>query len=343
MYWFQSNKPVNTASELQTGQRSSSRPGRLTLEEFKSALFHVLQTRSFENQLESLFTKLDVTSDGCVDWNEFCTYILVQLKENDYISKKKQLPFQSEPRIRHIFRSQQETTSKIFSAGNPTKYITVSKEGVMCVWTIGLHEEKCYYVFEDNNRHVREWVTDAVYLPNCHRIAIASTGRDIRFFDTTTSTQYCEEFCLYALPNVPCCCDYWYDKENVNGSALLIYGDDHGAIHILQFLKPNVQLFAIPFNKDEGVQRVYFPELSLHDQYVVHTQLEYSHSEPIRSLQYFPDSNSIAIATTSSSNSLVITDVRNRKKCYSFNISKGVECFDYNKNSTFSSLVVQII
>jgi len=85
----------------------------------------------------------------------------------------------------------------------------------MCVWNIGLHEEKNYHVFgidmevstsseqgqavsvTGTKRRVREWVTDAIYLNNCHHIAIASTGRDIRFFDTATSTQIFEEFCLF--------------------------------------------------------------------------------------------------------------------------------------------------
>jgi hypothetical protein len=85
----------------------------------------------------------------------------------------------------------------------------------MCVWNVSLREEKCYNIFgldaessgaidasrplpgTTGKRRVREWVTDAVCMSNCHRIAIASTGRDIRFFDTATSTQFYEEFCLY--------------------------------------------------------------------------------------------------------------------------------------------------
>ena len=40
-------------------------------------------------------------------------------------------------------------------------------------------------------------MTDAVFLENCHRIAVTSTGRDIRFFDIATSGQYSEEFYVY--------------------------------------------------------------------------------------------------------------------------------------------------
>lgn len=59
-----------------------------------------------------------------------------------------------------------------------------------------------YYVITDNEedtsqkRRFKMWVTDAIFMPNCHKIAIASTSRDIRFFDTSTA-QYFEEYHLF--------------------------------------------------------------------------------------------------------------------------------------------------
>jgi hypothetical protein len=59
-----------------------------------------------------------------------------------------------------------------------------------------------YYVISDNEedtsqkRRFKMWVTDAIFMPNCHKIAIASTSRDIRFFDTSTA-QYFEEYHLF--------------------------------------------------------------------------------------------------------------------------------------------------
>lgn len=59
-----------------------------------------------------------------------------------------------------------------------------------------------YYIITDSEedtsqkRRFKMWVTDAIYMPNCHKIAIASTSRDIRFFDTSTS-QYFEEYHLF--------------------------------------------------------------------------------------------------------------------------------------------------
>ena len=67
-----------------------------------------------------------------------------------------------------------------------------------------LHFEKYYTMTEGEDtssssqrRRIKYWVTDACYMSNCHKIAIASTGRDIRFFDVTSSFFY-EEFHLYS-------------------------------------------------------------------------------------------------------------------------------------------------
>ena len=73
-----------------------------------------------------------------------------------------------------------------------------------CDWSQSLHFEKCYKLCDSDEeeqrgatkRRVKEWVTDAVYMPNCHKLAVASTGRDIRFYDTTTASQYIEEYCV---------------------------------------------------------------------------------------------------------------------------------------------------
>jgi len=40
------------------------------------------------------------------------------------------------------------------------------------------------------------WITDVVYMPNCNKLALASTSRDIRFFDCSTN-QWFEEYHLF--------------------------------------------------------------------------------------------------------------------------------------------------
>ena len=56
------------------------------------------------------------------------------------------------------------------------------------------------------------WVTDAIYMPNCHKIVIASTRRDLRFYDMA-GNQMLEDYHLYGLNNVPHSLAYHYNEK----------------------------------------------------------------------------------------------------------------------------------
>ena len=51
------------------------------------------------------FFQLDSQASGYVDWNEFCTYLLLLYRENDYMRTKREIPFLEEPKIRHIVQN----------------------------------------------------------------------------------------------------------------------------------------------------------------------------------------------------------------------------------------------
>lgn len=73
------------------------------------------------------------------------------------------------------------------------------QEGAICVWHPNMTMDKHYVIadhVDDQKRRFRMWVTDAIYLRNCEKIAIASTSRDIRFYDVSSS-QYFEEYHLF--------------------------------------------------------------------------------------------------------------------------------------------------
>ena len=51
------------------------------------------------------YFQLDSTCDGYVDWNEFCTYLLLLYRENDYMSTKREIPFLAEAKITHVIHN----------------------------------------------------------------------------------------------------------------------------------------------------------------------------------------------------------------------------------------------
>ncbi|KAL4240997.1 hypothetical protein ACF0H5_001776 [Mactra antiquata] len=339
MQRFSRHKPDDILIQAGTGffpaKTQARTPGRMNLKEFKQTVSDVLMTEEYDDYLEKLFQKLDSSASGYVDWNEFCTYLLLLYRENDYMRTKREIPFLVEPKIRHIVQNRQEQTTKIVAVEGPARYVTVSREGAISVWYPSMQYDKYYVISDDEEdssqkRRFKMWVTDAIYMPNCHKIAIASTSRDIRFFDTSTA-QYFEEYHLFALPDVPYCFDYWYDKRNPNSESLLIFGNDTGAINLMYFSKPVTQLFDIPFKSDGGAHKIFMQNLDQHSRYIRHTVISDVHPELIRQVQYIPDNNMIISSCANPNKSIIISDIKCLKKSYVFRIDKGVECFDFSK------------
>ena len=91
---------------------------------------------------------------------------------------------------------------------NPTRYVTISKEGIIGIWSMNFDLMRCIDIsstIEDETIYARRrtklWVTDAICMPNVNKLAVASTNRDISFFDMSTPT-YKALFHLCGMPNV---------------------------------------------------------------------------------------------------------------------------------------------
>ncbi|XP_076809582.1 cilia- and flagella-associated protein 337-like isoform X1 [Clavelina lepadiformis] len=314
-------------------------PGMMNLQEFKDTISEMLGTARYNDKMEMLFHKMDTACDGYVDWNEFCTYMLLQMREIEHLQKMKLIPFASAAIIKQIFHNKQETTTKSLVVENPTRLLTVSKIGGIGVWDLDLRLLKTYNlsvdVAEDQQQATRKrfhtWVTDAVYMRNTQNVALTTSNREIYFYDISTSV-YTIEFCLYAMPDVPMCAHYWYNKKARNGHSMLCYGDDTGAAHVLHFHSPQSRLFQKPFSPKQGMQRIYFNELKEHRKYVTYEHLGNIHDDVVRRIMYVPQSDVIISSSMSPTTSVVLMDMKRKKKPYIFKVNKGVECFDYSKS-----------
>lgn len=114
----------------------------------------------------------------------------------------------------------------------PLRYISVSKGGQITVWNSGLHilrslgvsdvtvlllhphgstthSHTCTFLYliqlagdptEEvaNTRRFRGWTTDAVYMGNVHKVAIATDCRDLRFVNVSTASVF-EDVHLFGI------------------------------------------------------------------------------------------------------------------------------------------------
>lgn len=82
---------------------------------------------STTDKQSSLFVfQVDIASDGMVDWDEFCTYMMIQFKEHDVTTNHGKGSFNPKMNIARIAHNK-ETTTRILKDFNPMRYVTVSK------------------------------------------------------------------------------------------------------------------------------------------------------------------------------------------------------------------------
>ena len=81
--------------------RDASKPGLMNLDEFEKALTKATKyDKVLVSEIEELFHKVDISSDGLVDWEEFSSYILLRLQERE-LSRSSNFGkvFQNPPKI----------------------------------------------------------------------------------------------------------------------------------------------------------------------------------------------------------------------------------------------------
>ncbi|KAM8945715.1 LOW QUALITY PROTEIN: cilia- and flagella-associated protein 337-like [Pelodytes ibericus] len=319
-------------------KETTQKEGNLTLREFQEVLSDLFGSQYWDDHMELLFNKVDTSCDGFVDWSEFCTYMLLQYKEKDYVISRK-MTFLGPPVIRLCTRNKQEPTSRILVITSPPPlwFVSVSKGGALTEWNAALHPQKSYEIMSDSSdtqcgkRRFKSWTTDAVYMPNVHKIAVATTSRDIHFFDVSTMNMF-EEFHLFALNNVPTCFYYWYNVKSTGDVSLLLWGDDNGGVNLLWLLKPNSGVFEKPFTQQPGPHKIYMKDLKDHSSLLALESIPDVHPEAITKILYVPEQELIITSSGSSTNSVVIMDIHQKGKVYTWKIGKGVRCFDYCKN-----------
>ncbi len=73
----------------------------LKKEEFLSALSTLSLFSNFKDEFEQLFDKLDTKGLGCVNFNDFCSYLMIKYKEKEFYESLKAIPFNNALNVKH--------------------------------------------------------------------------------------------------------------------------------------------------------------------------------------------------------------------------------------------------
>jgi len=324
--------------------------GTLDLEEFKNVFKYFLGLKGAnEHQMVALFMKIDSSSDGEINWNEFCTYMQLEYaeKEESYFRAKETafyLPatMGSSPHRDTVLR---------MSHTNDNTFLSIGQDGLVSFWTPSMVFKRTKQI--ENGSKKNKWITDFILMPQYNKFIIATGDREIQFHELSTFEGYCQ---ISALETVPLTLDYCFTGSD---ECLLLYGDSEGCICILimknvgELLRlwkkmPLVEGIAnINIDSVAASENVKFVRWKVHNDWV--QELRYYHS--IRSvISCSSDSNhSLVIGQTLGSThvnnqskdtkkliaSTSVKDITSKRRLSAdetvFRIYKGVKTFDFSK------------
>ncbi|XP_026034713.1 WD repeat-containing protein on Y chromosome [Astatotilapia calliptera] len=328
--------------KLKGSNRGTSEERGLTFEEFWDVLKSVIGPNIEDTWCKRFFYEVDISCTGQIKWQQLCSYLLLEYTERQRASNPTAALLEAQPQIRHCSHNKREPTVRVVALSHPPplRYISVSKGGQITAWNSSLHTLKTLGLAGDpteevaNTRRFRGWTTDAVYMGNVHKIAIATDCRDLRFV-TISSNCLLEEIHLYGFRSVPTCLCYWYDVQGFHSKSLeqpplLLLGDEKGGVHLMWFLNSSKGLFKKPSKRDKGPQRIFFQDLGEHSDMVSYQHIPSIHQEPITRVMFEPSANVIMTSSESNTTSVVFMNVSLKQEPYIWKFNQGAKCFDYN-------------
>lgn len=317
--------------------------GGLAIDEFKVAMRKTVGRHSTEDEMELLFMKVDANCDGRVDWEEYVTFSLLEYKEKTImIEMLREKPFPNE--IREIDSRHRDMIVRIVFYPNVRKsgpkgchidhksgkYITLSKEGTLGIWSLNMKNLKYYNTNHYHDRNTQPWFTDMVAMYNVNMLAVSSTDRDITIFDMT-GKKFSMRYYITGFENCITAMDYWVNPKNFN-IALLLLGDTSGSVFAVKF---ETALRGGPFGAVSGkkntCKRISFPEVVRG--FVIGVKavkFPNVHEDWVNKVQHLPDIDCFLSSCQSPQTALFFGDYSGKKShCY-FKVNKGVLSFDYS-------------
>lgn len=309
--------------------------GELNIDQFTTLLKDIVgESDRYERQMQLLFVKMDTNQNGLVDWDEFCSYMMRDLEDKTKMSNERDVPLLVSPQL--LDSPHRGIIRKIQLLSNPARVMTVSEEGIVCFWNMKFTLTRTTVL--NNGKAAKSWrVVDAMLMPNAFRIAVATTNRDITFFDLSTGHVSNR---LTGLTEIVTSMDYHCDAKNLDRGTL-VYGDMGGCVSVLQFFSASTQLFndpLSPWDDSITVQLRTITETSNAAKSVVTFLKHKVHGNEsvddadrsVRLVRILPTLGMFLSCANSQEKSFVLRDLDKGTTGTDFSVPRGVSTFDYS-------------
>ncbi|KAK2183025.1 hypothetical protein NP493_327g03000 [Ridgeia piscesae] len=218
------------------------------------------------------------------------------------------------------------------------------------MWDQELKLQRTLKTSTDSCRSRDLWVTYFTVLSNVNKVALCFTSKEIALYDLSSKLEFNCQFKLKGLKHTPLSLDYWYNPDDTN-EAILSWGDTGGTVNALHFNTATISLFERPTatssDKQETCQNIPLKDVIRQIYKSTRYTKHQGHSEWVRQVKYSPHLECFISCSTTWENSLVVgwlekhnnsnkdmkTDlsVKQVTKKTRFNISQGVNAFDYDE------------
>nr|XP_015216124.1 PREDICTED: WD repeat-containing protein 49 isoform X2 [Lepisosteus oculatus] len=289
--------------------------------------------RGTKDEYGELFDKIDVTREGFITWDKLTSFLLLELYERDEHTKTSVVPQWKD--IKLLPTAHKEPIQKIAYLRSSSRYLTISREGLLGIWTDSLTTQKTIRIATDSVKLKDLWVTSLALLPNVNKIAVGFTSKEICFYDLLSKQEFSCQYKIQDLEQTPISMDYWYNPGDAD-EAVLSFGDVGGEVNGICFTTAQISLFERPTNTadPDSVIIIKWPELvsGCHRScYIVRHRAH--RSSWVRRVKYLGNLEAFISCTTGAVNSVVLAWKENEGaplRTTIFHISKGINDFDYH-------------
>lgn len=208
---------------------NSSRQG-LRLPVFLDIMQEALQGLVPLESATTLFNKMDSQCRGQVSWDDVSNFLLSRTESVSLVEPKLGL-FDGDGG-KQSSTPHKDLIVRMDYIARERKYLTVSRDGVVCLWSPQLNLFRTVNLAETMARSV--WVVDAAYLHDHSKLAIALDSRVICLVDILALQPRCVAV-VGQLEYSPTCISY--SSEFRENESLILFGDTEGNVSVLHLLR----------------------------------------------------------------------------------------------------------
>ncbi|XP_029111084.1 WD repeat-containing protein 49-like [Scleropages formosus] len=217
----------------------SGEPVSLTRAEFAERALAAVG-RGSRKEYGRLFDSADVWREGRLDWARLASFLLLELREKEARSRATAVPRWGP--LRGLPSLHRDTIQQVAALRSSSRYLSVSKEGTLGVWSDELILLKSHRVSTDSVKPRDLWVTAMAVLHNVHKVAVSFTSKEICFFDLLSKQELSCQYKVQGLRHAAVSLHYWCDPRNPDG-GVLSFGDLGGQVSAICFRTAQISLF----------------------------------------------------------------------------------------------------